>query len=332
MQVIMKIDKLLQQKHKELIIFNFAASADYSKIISNINTKKTYILSNDFIPNKAIDKLKEIFNKYNQTEFVFFTEFGYDYWNLENVKVFQYNIFLYQALLELNSIKEFCFDYKSKKSKNFSVLIGSSCKERFDILSAVGSIGNLKNSYYTLLDKNLTPYMSDSKKYEFLFGENFENYQINFKTKSYNYTSNTQKFKHKDNFYNIQPLIIESYFYIGLENMSITGKDNISEKTLYGYITGTPTFNVIGPEARSMLLELGFKSTPLFEIEKNYNKKTYDETLIEYMKDISFLCSFDSGQWKEYYIGNHDVIYHNYNNLDNAFEIVKSNIHTVLDS
>ena len=323
---------LLQQKYKELIIFNFAASADYSKIISNINSKKTYILSVDFIPYDAINQLKQLFIKYNQTKFIFFTEFGYDYWNLENVKVLQYNIFLYKTLQELGSIKEFCFDFKAKKLKKFSVFLGSNCYERFNILSLIGFMGNLKDSHYTLINKNLTPYMSDSKQYEFLLGENFENYQTNFKTKSYNYTNRNIKFQHKTNFPAIKNLILESYFYIGLENMPITGKDNISEKSLYGYITGIPTFNIIGPEARSMLLELGFKSTPLFEIKKNYNKKTYDETLIEYTKDISFFCNFTPEHWKEYYASNHDTIYHNYINIDNAFRIIKNNIYKVLDS
>lgn len=323
---------LLKQKYKKLVEFKFILSADYSEIVDNFSNNKSYILSDDFITQKSIEQLKKFFLEYHQIEFYLFTEFGYDYWNLENVNVLQYNNSLYNSLKELITIKEFCFNYKIKKTKDFSVFIGSTCRERLDFFTAIGIIGKLKNANYSLFDQNITLYKSDSSKYEFLFGENFENYQANLKPRLYKSTDKFWKYNHKENFPNIKNLILESFFYIGLENQPVTGKDNISEKSLYGYITGTPTFNVIGPHSRTMLKDLGFKSMPLFEIEKNYNKNTLDETLFEYMKDILFLCNLTPEQWDQFYNINYETLYHNYNNVDVAFNIINKNIHTVLDS
>jgi len=321
----------LKKKYNSLIEFNFAVCNTWSIESLISQNKKNYILSVDFIPATAIKNLKNLFEKYQQTEFNLYTQSGLDFWNLPNVNVFEYNIFGNTVLTELNQIKKFFNFNFLKKNKTFTVFCGSSCFERINFIEFLGYTKNLNNANYTVLDKQTTIYQSDSRKYEFLFGEKFENYQKNFKQKSYNYKS-FSKYNHAKNFNLTSRLITQSYFYIGLENQPFTGKDNLSEKSLYGYATGIPTFNVTSYEVQCMLLKLGFKSTPLMEIEKNYNKQTCDEVLIEYAKDIAFLCNFTSEQWENYYIDNSETLYYNFYNLDNAEKIIHNNMNVVMDS
>ncbi len=319
----------LKKKYNNLIEFNFAVY-DVCMLESLISqNKKNYILSVDYIPAVATENLKIFFKKYHQTEFNLYTELGFDFCNLANVNVFEYNIFLNKELTNLNQVKKFS-SFNLKKNKNFTVFCGSSCFERINFITFLGYTKNLNNANYTVVDKQTTVYQSDSKKYEFLLGSKFENYQENFKQKSYDYKS-FSKYEHAKNFNLISELITQSYFYVGLDNQPFSGNDNLSEKSLYGYATGTPTFVVTSPEARTMLKKLEFKSTALMEIEKNYNKQTCDEVLIEYAKDISFLCSFTTEHWESYYIDNLEILYYNFYNLDNAKKIILNNINTVLD-
>jgi hypothetical protein len=289
-----------------------------------------FIYLKDFIPSNSINELLAVFKKHHQSKFTLYTQFGYDYWNLENVIVLEYNTFLYNTLKSLTEIKIDSTYNFTKKRKNFSVFVGASCFERINFLTFLGYTNNLKNSYYTLKDKTTTCYYSDSKKYELLFGENFEKYQQTFKTKVYSYRS-FSKYNHKKNYDIIKKLLSNSYYYIALENQPFTGYDNISEKSLFGYLSNLPTFNVIPPLSRQYLKGLGFKSLPLFDIEKNYNKCTIDETLIEYARDISFLNNLTHEQWIEYYHDNSTIIQHNFQNLISAEKIIKNNMLVALN-
>jgi|GEM_PF-6856964 len=321
---------------KQFNMIGFESGQNIRDLI--FNTKKQIILILEPLRSHDVNDLNNWLKKHSATEFIILKSSKLDPWQLPNVTVHEFPFCLYEMILSLGYASENLknIDIHTNKNKFFTILCGEGCSQDTDrshLIDVLGFYNLLENSYYTKVKEC----KSDLYKHDFFgLSEMFKKYLQRFTIQEYNFIHehNSSRYKHYENYKNIEPMFSNSRYYVASENFTFTSIDNISEKSLWGHVFGVPSLPTVPEIVYNQIEKLGFKTLPMFE-PMDFNPLTYTDknivdNVLQIVQRIALLNQMSNDQWYEYIKINEDNLIHNKNNFNNASNIIQQQLDQVL--